>query len=239
MDSPQDEALFGRWLRKRRKALDLTQKLLARRVGCSPSTIRKLEADVRHPSRPMASALAGVLGVPEAERDAFIAFARGGWADRPPARAGLDFERPWLDGGRGVGLQPDASPPLGAAADLSQGPGRDAPQHHAPLHHAPQVHALTAPHVLARERELAWLDRELEQALAGHGRTALIAGQAGQGKTALMTAFAARAQAAHPELLVAVGSCNAYTGRGDPFLPVREIRAQLAGDVPTSRHLDA
>jgi hypothetical protein len=48
VDSPQDEALFGRWLRKRRKALDLTQKLLARRVGCSPSTIRKLEADVRH-----------------------------------------------------------------------------------------------------------------------------------------------------------------------------------------------
>jgi transcriptional regulator with XRE-family HTH domain len=38
------EPLFGHWLRRRRKALDLSQKELARRVDCSPATIRKIEA---------------------------------------------------------------------------------------------------------------------------------------------------------------------------------------------------
>jgi transcriptional regulator with XRE-family HTH domain len=35
---------FGYWVRRRRKALDLTQEELARQVGCSPVTIRKIEA---------------------------------------------------------------------------------------------------------------------------------------------------------------------------------------------------
>ncbi len=93
--------------------------------------------------------------------------------------------------------------------------------------------------MVAREAELARLDRELELALAGNGRVVLVSGEPGQGKTALMTAFAARAQAAHPELLVAVGTCNAYTGRGDPFLPFRQILGQLTGEVPAGSHLDA
>ena len=38
-------ASFGYWLRRRRKALDLTQEALARQVGCAVITIRKIEAD--------------------------------------------------------------------------------------------------------------------------------------------------------------------------------------------------
>ncbi len=102
MDTPHEEALFGRWLRKRRKALALTQKLLARQVGCSAATIRKLEADERHPSRHVAGQLAAVLGVPEPEREAFIRFARGGWADQPPAVGWSDLERPWIVGAGGM-----------------------------------------------------------------------------------------------------------------------------------------
>jgi len=95
------------------------------------------------------------------------------------------------------------------------------------------------PPTLARETELDRLERELDLALLGNGRAVLITGEAGQGKTALMTAFAARAQAARPDLLVAVGTCNAYTGRGDPFLPFRQVLAQLTGEVPWGRYLDA
>ena len=37
------ESSFGRWLQRRRKALDLTQEELAQRVGCAAETIRKIE----------------------------------------------------------------------------------------------------------------------------------------------------------------------------------------------------
>src|SRR5262245_60137922 len=71
-----DATSFGRWLRKRRRACDLTQAELARRVGCVEGTIRKFEADELRPSRETAARLATQLGVPPAEHAAFIAFAR-------------------------------------------------------------------------------------------------------------------------------------------------------------------
>jgi tetratricopeptide (TPR) repeat protein len=58
-----------------------------------------------------------------------------------------------------------------------------------------------------------------------------VTGDPGRGKTALIQAFARRAIEAHPDLLVAVGSGNAYTGLGDPYLPFREILGLLTGDV--------
>ena len=67
---------FGDWLRRRRRALDLTQGELAREVGCSLGAIRKLEADERRPSPPMAARLAQVLRIPVADRDAFLRVAR-------------------------------------------------------------------------------------------------------------------------------------------------------------------
>ncbi len=38
-------ASFGYWVRRQRKALDLTQAELARRVGCAEGTIRMIEKD--------------------------------------------------------------------------------------------------------------------------------------------------------------------------------------------------
>ncbi len=70
------EISFGRWLRQRRKALDLTQEALADRVGCSISAIRKIESDERRPSRQIAGLLAECLGVPPEEREAFMKVAR-------------------------------------------------------------------------------------------------------------------------------------------------------------------
>ena len=71
-----DYASFGYWLRRRRKALDLTQDELAQQVGCSGITIRKIEADERRPSRQIAERLATVLGIPSEERAAFLKAAR-------------------------------------------------------------------------------------------------------------------------------------------------------------------
>src|SRR5262249_50753942 len=67
---------FGAWVRRRRKALDLTQDALARRVGCALSMIRKIEADERKPSRQVAALLASALEIPTAEREQFLHAAR-------------------------------------------------------------------------------------------------------------------------------------------------------------------
>jgi len=91
-----DEELFGRWLRARRKALDLTQNDLAHHIGCSVVAIRKFEAGERRPSKQIAERLAVYLAIPPEEHAAFIRFARGRSTPNPPLgseqRATLD---PW------------------------------------------------------------------------------------------------------------------------------------------------
>jgi class 3 adenylate cyclase len=69
-------ASFGYWVRRQRKALDLTQAELARRVGCAEGTIRMIEADARRPSRQIAVRLAEQLAIAPADHGAFIGAAR-------------------------------------------------------------------------------------------------------------------------------------------------------------------
>ncbi|HEY0735743.1 MAG TPA: tetratricopeptide repeat protein [Herpetosiphonaceae bacterium] len=86
---------FGIWLRLRRRGLDLTQTQLAERVGCSESTIRKIEADILHPSRPMAQRLAQCLDLPEEEHATFLRAARAeSSVDRLPAPAHIEPASP-------------------------------------------------------------------------------------------------------------------------------------------------
>src|SRR5512136_1465617 len=68
---------FGYWVRRQRKASDLTQTELARRVGCAVDTIKKIESDARRPSRQLAELLADHLAIPPEQRPAFIQAARG------------------------------------------------------------------------------------------------------------------------------------------------------------------
>jgi len=68
---------FGKWLKHRRRQLDLTQKQLADCSACSLITIRKFEIGERRPSRQLAELLAGCLNIPVDEQDAFVSFARG------------------------------------------------------------------------------------------------------------------------------------------------------------------
>jgi ABC-type oligopeptide transport system substrate-binding subunit len=87
------------------------------------------------------------------------------------------------------------------------------------------------PVFVARERELTRLRGFLQNALTGKGQVSFVIGGPGRGKTALINEFARRAMDVHPELLVAHGVCNAYSGVGDPYLPFREILGQLTGNV--------
>jgi class 3 adenylate cyclase len=80
---------FGYWLRRRRKALDLTQAELAQRASCSLELIRKIEADARRPSRQLAQLLAECLAIDPSERAAFVLAAR---AERPVDELALPAE---------------------------------------------------------------------------------------------------------------------------------------------------
>src|SRR5262245_37815233 len=75
--SMDDDTSFGFRLKQRRRTLDLTQNDLARLVGCAPVTIRKIEAGELRPSRQVAERLARCLDLTPAERETFVAHARG------------------------------------------------------------------------------------------------------------------------------------------------------------------
>src|SRR5215212_185925 len=88
----QEQHSFGYWLRLKRKASELTREALADRVGCSVSTIRKLEDEERRPSAQIAELLAEIFKIPTTERIAFLRFARGDLRSTPSSS---DEEAPW------------------------------------------------------------------------------------------------------------------------------------------------
>jgi predicted ATPase/DNA-binding XRE family transcriptional regulator len=73
----QEEISFGTWLRRQRRALDLSQQALADKVGCAEVTLRRIEAGRLKPSRALASLILERIGVSEAERPQWVSFARG------------------------------------------------------------------------------------------------------------------------------------------------------------------
>ncbi len=87
------ETSFGDWVRRRRKALDLTQEQLADLVGCSHSAIRKFETGERRPSVQIAELLAKHLEITDEQRPLFLKVARGdARMDKLPApSSGLEF----------------------------------------------------------------------------------------------------------------------------------------------------
>jgi ABC-type oligopeptide transport system substrate-binding subunit/serine/threonine protein kinase len=87
------------------------------------------------------------------------------------------------------------------------------------------------PSFVGRAAELTWLNNKAEQAFDGQLSIVFVIGDPGAGKSSLLGAFAQDLSNAHPDLLVAWGSCNAFGGSGDPYLPFRDILSTLAGDV--------
>ncbi|MHB0874753.1 MAG: BREX system ATP-binding domain-containing protein [Anaerolineae bacterium] len=84
---------------------------------------------------------------------------------------------------------------------------------------------------VGRERELEKLDRLLGRALGGQGQVAFVVGEPGSGKTQLLLEFARQAMEANQDLVAGFGSCNAYTGVGDPYLPFIDITRACVGDL--------
>ncbi len=101
-----------------------------------------------------------------------------------------------------------------------------------------QAPAIAHPLFVGRERELAFLEDHLDEALLGCGRFVMIAGEAGSGKTMLAEELARRATRT-TDILTARGRCNAYGGLGDPYLPFRDVLGLLSGDIEPSLHAGA
>lgn len=72
----QETQGFGDWVRAQRKSLWLTQKKLARLVGCAPVTIQKIEEGRRRPSLAVAGALAKHLEIAADQLQQFLHLAR-------------------------------------------------------------------------------------------------------------------------------------------------------------------
>ena len=87
-----------------------------------------------------------------------------------------------------------------------------------------------SPFFVARRKKLKRLDCELGKAVQGKGRILFAIGDPGSGKTALLAEFARRAMSKYPNLVVARGQCNAYTGETDAYLPFLEIIQTLSSE---------
>jgi non-specific serine/threonine protein kinase len=130
----QDSIPFGVWLKRQRRARDLTQEELASRIGCAPVTLHKIETGERRPSKQILERLAAILAISPDEQPAFVAYGRAVYP--------------------GV-----ASPPPGAAPEAPAGapwqtPSRDLPRHNLPVQ-------LTS--FIGREREIAEVGRLLAE----------------------------------------------------------------------------
>ena len=156
---------FGYWLRRRRKALDLTQEALAQRVFCSGFTIRKIEADERRPSRRLAERLAASLAIPEEERRDFLDAARA------------------LHATNRLRLGPTPVDTDAPAASI-----------HSPTDSTISAASDTAPFV-GRNNEYGLLIGLIARLTAGAGYTVLIEGEPGIGKSRLMREVARYADA--------------------------------------------
>lgn len=88
--------------------------------------------------------------------------------------------------------------------------------------------------IVPRAKQFARLEEMLDDVMGGRGRVCFLAGEAGSGKTTIVGEFSRTAQDEHESLLLVAGDCNQQTGVGDPYLPFREILAQLAGEVDFS-----
>jgi predicted ATPase/class 3 adenylate cyclase/DNA-binding XRE family transcriptional regulator len=96
----ESEWSLGSWIKRRRRALDLTQDDVAGQVGCSVALVCKIEGDARRPSRQVAALLARALAIPPEDQPDFVRIARGllsperlpppNLADAPPRRAAPD-----------------------------------------------------------------------------------------------------------------------------------------------------
>ncbi len=203
---PDQTHSFGYWLRRRRRALDLTQEALAKRASCSSFSIRKIEADERRPSRHLAERLAETLAVPEDERRGFLDAARAVRRARGMRLDSAPLDRDSLDG---------------ADVRLDRSAARD------PAH--PPASVRDAPPLVGRTPELALLADLLARLAAGSGCTVLIEGEPGIGKSRLLREVAGLAGTRQVSTLMT----NCYEiERDTPYQPIIDLVSRALDRVP-------
>ena len=153
---------FGYWVKRRRKALDLTQAALAHEVGCAAITIRKIENDQRRPSRTMVERLAKCLEIPNDERETFIL---SGLGDVSAYRMPMPSESISIASVADDRLQSEEIPSILA--------GRSKPKNNLPIQAIP---------LIGRVNELAEIRAKLTQDTC---RLLNLLGPGGSGKTRL------------------------------------------------------
>lgn len=193
---------FGYWLRRRRKALDLTQEALAKLVFCSGSTIRKIEADERRPSRPLAERLVAALSIPEGERRDFLDAARA------------------LHATSRLQMSPT---PIGTETRTVT----SAEPIHFPLNSALVSMSESAPFV-GRNIEYGLLTGLIVRLTTGAGGTVLIEGEAGIGKSRLLREITRYAHA--HDLLTLTTNCYEIE-RAMPYQPVIDLITRVLGRI--------
>jgi transcriptional regulator with XRE-family HTH domain len=110
---------FGYWVRRQRRALDLTQRALASCVSCSVATIKKIEADERRPSGQMAARLAVCLRIADDQRDRFLEVAH-----RERAVDALPLATTAVPAPATLAITPPAQRPASSAAPTSCAPSK-------------------------------------------------------------------------------------------------------------------
>lgn len=85
---------FGKWLKRQRKFIGLTQEQLARQLNCSTIMVRKMEAEERRPSAQMIEQLAEIFYISSDERTSFLRFAH---SDTRFAPKGAKEKAPWRE----------------------------------------------------------------------------------------------------------------------------------------------
>ena len=134
---------FGYWVRRQRKALDLTQQALADRVGCSLAAIKKIESDERRPSLQIAERMADILGIRVDQREMFLEVARGlRSADQLPLahEPEVSRETPSLPSGTVTFLFTDIEGSTKLAQQHSDAMPALLARHHEILHQSIQTH---------------------------------------------------------------------------------------------------
>ena len=163
MEELNSPLIWGEWLKRRRKALDMTQDELAQRAGCSASALRKIETGERRPSKQLARLLAEALEIPIEDQQTFLRIARGE----------LNLERL-----RGSSIE--TPPPLSDVLISQQ--GQDGPQL------VSRIPLQTTP-LIGRETEFTPLERLFNDPQC---RLLTLTGIGGIGKTRLAIEFAGR-----------------------------------------------
>jgi len=198
---------FGALLRRYRRASGLTQEALAARAGVSVRGIQDLERGASRAPRPDTLALlADALGLPAAERAAWLAASYAPDAAEPPT-----------------------APPAGDAAPspVPAPPARALPS--VPASQAPSV--APAP-LVGRAPELVMLGRFLADAAGAPGPVLLLAGEPGVGKTRLLQAAAQDAVARGWRVLT--GGCYRQGGQ-EPYAPLLDALARHLHALPPAR----